>query len=86
MRFHGASCLYVGQKRAQYETAFVESDVCGKLPVKVTPLGSAGNDLTFAFEDSSTGVAEQRVYRMQKTIVRRVKQEGPAQYAKRHAR
>lgn len=74
-----------GEKRAQYETAFVESDVCGKLPVKVTPLGTTGNDLTFAFEDSSTGVAQQRVYRMQKTIVRRVK-EGPAQYAKRHTR
>jgi hypothetical protein len=65
-------------ERGRYETAYVESNVCGKLPVKVTPVGPSGNDVTFAFEDSSTSAREQRVYRMQRTIVRRLKQNDGA--------
>jgi hypothetical protein len=72
-----------GVKRGQYETAFVESDVCGKLPVKVTPMGTAGDQLTFAFEDLSEGVRQERVYRMQRTIVRRVRQNNSAPDARK---
>jgi hypothetical protein len=61
-----------GVKHNRYETAFVDSNVCGKLPVEVAPAPSA--NLTFSFEDLANVTLEKRVYRMQQTIVRRVKQ------------
>jgi len=73
-------------QRERYETAFVESNLCGKLPVKVTPIGTAGSDLTFAFEDWSEGARQERVYRMQRTIVRRVKQDDFGSEAKNRRR
>jgi len=71
-----------GDQRQRYETAFVESDVCGKLPVKVTPATAPGGDASFAFEDTSGGAPEDRSYRMHQTIVRRVR-EGSAPPTKR---
>ena len=75
-----------GKQRQRYETAFVESDVCGKLPVKVTQTAPAEQaaspappaDASFAFDDLSAGLPETRLYRMHQTIVRRVRQ-GPAE-------
>jgi hypothetical protein len=63
-----------GNQRQRYETAFVESDVCGKLPVKLVPATTAGGDAAFSFEDSGNGAPEERLYRMHQTIVRRVKE------------
>jgi hypothetical protein len=71
-----------GNQRQRYETAFVESGVCGKLPVKLTQATSPGGDASFTFEDLSDGSPEERVYRMHQTIVRRVR-EGGAQASKR---
>jgi hypothetical protein len=75
-------------QRERYETAFVESDVCGKLPVKLTPGTAPGGDASFTFDDLSGGAPEQRLYRMHQTIVRRVRQGGasgakPANHKKR---
>ena len=39
-----------GAQRDRYETAFVESDLCGKLPVELAAQGPGG-DVTFAFQD-----------------------------------
>ncbi|MGH9683415.1 MAG: hypothetical protein ACRD4S_07375 [Candidatus Acidiferrales bacterium] len=75
-----------GKQRARYETAFVESDVCGKLPVKLTRAATAGGDVTFSFEDFSHGAAENRTYRIRGTIVRRETEGVPAREAKHHAR
>lgn len=64
-----------GKQRQRYETAYVESGVCGKLPVDVknsTPPG----DTRFSFIDLSNGAAAQRDYVMHQTIVRHVKQAG----------
>jgi cell division septation protein DedD len=77
-----------GAQRDRYETAFVESDVCGKLPVKLTRATASGGDASFTFEDLSGGAPEQRLYRMHQTIVRRVHQGGapgakPASHKKR---
>jgi hypothetical protein len=77
-----------GAQRDRYETAFVESDVCGKLPVKLTRATASGGDASFTFEDLSGGAPEQRLYRMHQTIVRRVRQGGapgakPASHKKR---
>jgi hypothetical protein len=77
-----------GNQRQRYETAFVESDLCGKLPVKLAPATTPGGDVAFSFEDMSSGAPEERLYRMHQTIVRRVKNQGsvaaPVARKKRH--
>ena len=61
-----------GVSRQRYETAYVESNVCGRMPIRVDST-AAGAD--FRFADPAQGGAE-RVYRMRQTTVRRV--TGPA--------
>ena len=70
--------------RGQYETAYIESNVCGTLPVKVSPVGTSGTDLTFEFSDTSAGVRQERVYRMQHTIVKLVRQSGSTAKTRKH--
>lgn len=72
------------KQRQRYETAFVESDVCGKLPVKLTPPEARSGDVMFTFEDWSKGTSLQRTYHMRQNIVRRVKEAGQAPAAERH--
>ena len=72
-----------GKQRARYETAYVESGVCGKLPVNITKPREPAGDTTFAFEDLGSGKPEERTYKMHQTIVRRVKQPGEAKPRKR---
>lgn len=67
-----------GKERERYETAFVESGVCGALPLKLTPASAPAGDVSFAFQDLSGGTGEQRLYRMHQTVVRRVREEGAA--------
>ena len=74
-----------GKQRERYETAFVDSDVCGKLPLKLTPGAQPDGDASFSFDDLSNGAAEQRLYHMHQTIVRRVRAAGEAAPAK-HAK
>jgi hypothetical protein len=63
-----------GQQRQRYETAYVESRLCGKLPMNLREPAVPGGDVIFSFEDFSSGIAEQRTYRMERTAVRRVVQ------------
>ena len=72
-----------GTQRGEYETAFVDSDVCGKFPVQVMSQGKP-NDVAFAFDDTSSGIRERRVYHMVNTIVRRVRENGNSPRAKKH--
>jgi hypothetical protein len=58
-----------GTKRKRYETAYVESDLCGRLPISVTS-GPKGPE--FQFSDLEAGGAP-RTYEMSQTSVRRVK-------------
>jgi hypothetical protein len=74
-----------GKKRDRYETAFVESDLCGKLPVKLTEPKAPGADVTFSFEDWNAGTAQQRTYVMRQTIVKQLRQDG-APPKRKHAR
>lgn len=62
------------KKRQQYETAYVESGLCGELPVRIEPL-SAG-EVNFSFRASTGGTVAQAVYRLHDTIVRRQKLSG----------
>jgi hypothetical protein len=70
-------------KRDRYETAFVDSKVCGKLPVELMHAAAPGGELTFSFEDLSNVTPQKRTYRMQQTLVRRVKQGEAAKSRKR---
>jgi hypothetical protein len=71
-----------GVKHDRYETAFVDSDVCGKLPVDFTRKPSPVTDVVFSFQNLSNMTFEQRAYHMQQTIVRRVRAGEPAQSRK----
>ena len=71
-----------GKQGQRYETAYVEGNLCGKLPLKLTQL--PGRDATFTFEDSSHGAAQQRTYRMHQTVVRRVKESGASPAGQSH--
>jgi len=75
-----------GAKRERYETAYVESGVCGRLPVSLTPPSAKSADVTFSFDDIGNGAQEKRVYRMERTIVRRVREGGQEPVKRKHAR
>src|ERR1700688_4857682 len=55
--------------RKRYETAYVESNLCGRLPIHISS-GAKGPE--FQFSDVDEGGAD-RTYVMQQTVVRRVK-------------
>jgi len=73
-----------GKQRERYETAYVESDFCGKLPITRTQVPGTAGDVAFSFPDLSAGVAETRKYEMHQTIVRRVREGGAPRPRKRH--
>lgn len=56
--------------KSQYETAFIDGNVCGKLPVNIVRMPVA-QVVTMTFTDPSDGSLE--TYRMHQTIVRRIK-------------
>jgi hypothetical protein len=72
------------QQGQRYETAFVESDVCGKLPVRLTQPAAPRGDVTFAFEDWSKGTSVERTYRMRENVVRRMREASPVSAAEKH--
>jgi hypothetical protein len=68
-------------KRTRYETAFIENNLCGQMPVT---LGKGPKDEPeFHFRQIS-GAREDRTYRLTQTVVRRVREPGEAP-AKRSA-
>jgi len=69
-----------GSKRQRYETAYVESNLCGHLPIRVGKTPSGDPEFRFAAE-SPTG-REERRYVMRQTIVRRIR-EGEGKPARR---
>jgi hypothetical protein len=62
-----------GSQRARFETAYVESNLCGKLPIQVTAAMAPGGDSSFGFEVIGMGGEKaRREYRMVQTQVRLV--------------
>lgn len=61
-----------GVARKRYETAYVESDLCGRLPIRVSQ-GAKGPEFQFTEIDENSA---ERKYVMQQTAVRRVKEAG----------
>jgi hypothetical protein len=74
------------KKRARYETAFVESDVCGKLPVQLKQANAQNGGVSFAFLNSGGGTESKRTYRMADTIIREVRPSGSKAAGRKHAR
>jgi len=64
-----------GAARKRYETAYVESDLCGRLPIRVSQ-GAKGPEFRFSEAGDSS---EERAYVMQQTAVRRVKESASPQ-------
>lgn len=64
-----------GAKRQRYETAFVESHLCGFLPISVTPAPRPGGDASFQFNASAPGASVEQIrkYAMHQTVVRRLR-------------
>ena len=65
----------------RYETAFLESDLCGKLPIHV--FENAG-DPEFKFAEAD-GAGSERIYAMHRTMVRRVDANQKIARAPRHS-
>lgn len=59
-------------KHQRYETAFLDSTLCGKLPIDVTAARVPEGEAQFRFQNLSANGTENRVYEMKLTTVRRV--------------
>ena len=63
------------QRRTRYETAFIENNLCGQMPIR---LGKGPkSEPEFHFRQIS-GAKEERLYRLTQTVVRRVREPGEA--------
>jgi hypothetical protein len=67
-----------GVARHRYETAYVESDLCGRFPISASGTAS-GAEFRFAELDES---GAERVYQMKQTVVRRVRADKPSPRAR----
>jgi len=62
-------------KKSRYETAFIENDLCGQLPIRIGKGPKDEPEFRFRVMD---GNKEERVYRLLQTVVRRVREPGDA--------
>jgi hypothetical protein len=60
-------------KKSRYETAFIENNLCGALPIRVGKDAKGEPEFRFRTLD---GDKEERVYRLIQTVVRRVREPG----------
>jgi len=60
-------------KKSRYETAYIENDLCGALPIRVAKGPKGEPEFRFHVMD---GAKEERVYHLIQTVVRRVREEG----------
>jgi SH3-like domain-containing protein len=60
-------------KKSRYETAYIENDLCGALPIRVGKDAKGAPEFRFHVKEGSK---EERVYHLIQTVVRRVREEG----------
>jgi hypothetical protein len=60
-------------KRSRYETAFIENNLCGQLPIRLGKGPKEEPEFRFHVMD---GNKEERVYRLMQTVVRRIREPG----------
>jgi hypothetical protein len=70
-------------KKSRYETAFIENNLCGFLPVRVGKGPQGEPEFRFQAVD---GKKEERVYHLVQTVVRRVRAPGEIASKGAHAR
>jgi hypothetical protein len=58
-------------KKSRYETAFIENNLCGQLPIRLDKGPKGEPEFRFRVMD---GNKEERVYRLNQTVVRRVRE------------
>ncbi|HUI75297.1 MAG TPA: hypothetical protein VLX32_10145 [Candidatus Acidoferrum sp.] len=59
-------------RRSRYETAFIDNDICGKLPILVSKNSEGQPEFRFHLMDTG----EERGYRLIQTVVRRIRDAG----------
>jgi hypothetical protein len=69
-------------KKQRYETAFVQNNVCGHLPIRVERNADAQHDSLFSFDNFSDAGSGQLTYRMRSTMVRLLKSPSGTHNAK----
>jgi hypothetical protein len=62
-------------KKSRYETAFIENNLCGQMPVRVGKGPKGEPEFRFRVMDGSK---EERVYRLNQTVVRRIREADDA--------
>jgi hypothetical protein len=62
-------------KKNRYETAFIENNLCGALPVRVSKDAKGEPEFKFRTLD---GDKEERTYRLIQTVIRRIREPGEA--------
>ncbi len=65
-------------KKSRYETAFIENDLCGALPIQLGKGPKSEPEFRFHVMDAGK---EERVYHLIQTVVRRVREEGSVKKA-----
>jgi hypothetical protein len=65
-------------KKSRYETAYIENNLCGELPVRLAK--SAKGEPEFRFREMGAK-KDERGYRMTQTVVRRIRQDDGASLA-----
>jgi hypothetical protein len=60
-------------RKDRYETAFIENDLCGQMPIRIEKGPKGEPEFRFRVMDGSK---EERVYRLIQTVVRRIREGG----------
>jgi hypothetical protein len=70
-------------KKSRYETAYIENNLCGQMPIRVGTGPKDEPEFRFRSKDanpsddnSQTGSNDERVYRLIQTVVRRIREDG----------
>jgi hypothetical protein len=71
-------------KRTRYETAFIENNLCGQMPIRIAkgPKGEPEFRFRAATTGAKTSINEEHVYRLIQTVVRRMREGGPVNVKK----
>ena len=63
------------ERRSRYETAFIENNLCGQIPIRLSKGPKGEPEFRFLVMG---GARQERTYRLMQTVVRRVREEGEA--------
>jgi hypothetical protein len=70
-------------KKSRYETAFIENNLCGQMPIRIGKGPKEEPEFRFHVMDGDKG---ERVYRLIQTVVRRIRAPGEVPAKPTHAK